>query len=124
MKDQANKLFVEAIGKLSEANEELCRPEKDMVPFVVCKNSQQAIDKYMRGFLIEKGVDAGNYSTIDDLYTECLKLSPNFNKIDLADFGCTANKIDASYCNNVSKVSKCFDTAKKLDTLLREEKII
>ena len=124
MKDQAKKLFVKAINKLGEANEELCRPEEDMVSFVVCKNAQYAIENYLRGFLIEKGVDAGNYSTIDDLYTECLKINTKFNNIDLADFGCTANKIDASYCDNVPKVSKCFDTANQLDTLLREEKII
>jgi len=124
MKDQANKLFVEAIENLKEANEEICRPEEDMVSFVVCKNSQHAIENYLRGFLIEKGVDAGNYSTIDDLYAECLKLNPNFKKIDLADFGCASSEIDASYCDDVSKVNKCFDAANKLDALLREEKII
>ena len=38
MNDQANKLFDEAIEKLKEANEELCRPEEDIVSFVVCKS--------------------------------------------------------------------------------------
>ena len=74
MEDQANKVFDEAIDKLKEANEELCRPEEDIVSFVVCKNSQFAIENFLKGFLLQNNIDINKYKTIDNLYTQCLKI--------------------------------------------------
>ena len=124
MKDQANKLFDEAIVKLKEANEELCRPEEDIVSFVVCKNSQFAIENLLKGFLLQRNIDINHFKTIDDLYAQCLKLNRKFEKINLSDFGCSSDHIDASYCDNVTKVSTCYSSANKLDTFLRKENII
>lgn len=124
MENTANKLFDEAIGKLKEANEELCRPEEDIVSYLVCKNAQFAIENYLKGFLMQKGVDPSAYETIDDLYAHCIKINKNFEKINLSEFGCTAHKIDTSYCDEVSKVSNCYEVADNLDTFLRKENII
>ena len=68
MNDKANKLFDDAIEKLNEANEELFRPEEDIVSFVVCKNSQFAVENFLKGFLLQNGVDPSNFKTIDSLY--------------------------------------------------------
>ena len=124
MEDQANKLFDEAIDKLKEANEELCRPEEDIVSFVVCKNSQFAIENFLKGFLLQNNIDINKYKTIDNLYTQCLKLNRKFERINLSDFGCSSDQIDASYCDDVSKVSNCYNSADNLDAFLREENII
>jgi len=124
MNDQANKLFDEAIEKLKEANEELCRPEEDIVSFVVCKNSKFAIENFLKGFLLQRNIEIDHYKTIDDLYAQCLKLNRKFEKINLSDFGCSSDQIDASYCDDVTKVSTCYSSADKLDAFLREENII
>ena len=124
MNDQANKLFDEAIEKLKEANEELCRPEEDIVSFVVCKNSKFAIENFLKGFLLQRNIEIDHYKTIDDLYAQCLKLNRKFEKINLSDFGCSSDQIDASYCDDVTKVSNCYNSAAKLDAFLREENII
>ena len=52
------------------------------------------------------------------------KINKNFETIDLSEFGCKSHEIDSRYCNEVSRVSNCFDIADNLDTLLRQEKII
>ncbi len=124
MKSKANKLFEDAIGKLNEASEELFRPEEDVVTYSVCKNAQLAIENYLKGFLLQNDIDTSNYKTIDALYEECIKVNKKFEKIDFSELRCQSNKIDATYCNEVSKVSNCFDIADSLDTFLRQEKII
>ncbi len=124
MNDKANKLFDDAIGKLNEANEELFRPEEDIVSFVVCKNSQFAIENFLKGFLLKNGIDPSNFKTIDSLYEQCKLINKNFEKVNLSDFDCKSHNLDSRYCNEVSKVSNCFDIADSLDTFLRKEKII
>ena len=124
MNDKANKLFDDAIEKLNEANEELFRPEEDIVSYVVCKNSQFAVENYLKGFLLQNGVDPINFKTIDSLYEKCKSINKNFEKVNLSDFECKSHKMDSRYCNDVSKVSNCFDIADSLDTFLRKEQII
>ena len=124
MNDKANKLFDDAIEKLNEANEELFRPEEDIVSFMVCKNSQFAVENFLKGFLLQNGVDPSNFKTIDSLYEKCKSINKNFEKVNLSDFECKSHKMDSRYCNEVSKVSNCFDIADSLDTFLRKEQII
>ena len=124
MEDRANELFEDAIKKLNEADQELCRPEEDVVSFLVCKNAQSAVENFLKGFLLQNGVDVSNYNSIDVLYDQCKAVNKNFEKIDLSNFSCKSHESDSSYCNGLSNVSNCFDTANDLDTFLRQEKII
>lgn len=124
MKEQAKKTLDIAVNKLKEANEELFRPEEDVISYSVCKNSQFAIENYLKGYLQQRNVDTTSFTTIEILFDECVKVNPEFKKIDLSDFQCKSHKIDSTYCNDVKKVSNCFDVADSLDTFLRQEKVI
>lgn len=124
MKAKDNKFFDHAIEKLNEANQELYRPEEDMVSFLVCKNSQYAIENYLKGYLLQQGFEPGNYKTIGVLFEECKKINKNFERVDLSNFDCKAQSMNARSCNEISKVSNCFKIAESLDTFLRTEKII
>jgi HEPN domain-containing protein len=124
MKDKANKLFTDASKKLNEANEELFKPKEDLVTYMVCKNAQFAIENYLKGFLLQNGVNPSKYKTVESLYQQCIQLNKKFEEVDLSDFNCKSHDLDTRYCNEVSKVSNCFDIADNLDTFLRREKII
>ena len=124
MEDKAIKLFDDAIKKLDEANQELYRPEEDVVSYLVCKNAQFAIENYLKGFLLKHGIDPGNNKTIDILYEECKTINKNFEEIDLTGFECKAHIMDSRYCNETSKVSRCLHIAESLDTFLKKKKII
>lgn len=124
METKAKQLFKEASKKLNEANKELYRPKEDVVSYVVCKNSQYAIENYLKGFLLKNGIIPNDYETIDSLYKQCVIINKDFEKVNLSDFNCKSHNIDTRYCNEVSKVSNCFDVANSLDTFLKEQKII
>lgn len=124
MKNQANRLFEEAVEKLNEADAELFRPEEDVVSFLVCKNSQYAIENYLKGFLLQNGVDPSGFKTIDGLYERCKIIDKTFEEVELFDLKCRSHELDSKYCNTTSRVSKCFDTAARLDAFFRRGKII
>ena len=116
--------FAAALEKLNEAKKELFRPEEDIVSYLVCKNSQHAIENYLKAYLLKNGVDVEDSNTIDSLYNQCLVINKNFDKVDLSDFQCKGHDINSRYCTEIPKVTNCFDAADNLDTFLRKEKII
>ena len=124
MDTKANKLFEDAVEKLNEASEELFRPKEDVVSYSVCKNSQFVIENYLKGFLLKNEIDPSSYKTIESLFEQCKLINKNFEEVDLSEFGCKSHTLDSRYCNEVSKVSNCFDIADNLDTFFRREKII
>lgn len=125
METKSREFFKEGYARLSEANRELYKPEEDVVSYLVCKNAQHAVESYLKGYLLKNGVDVADYNTIDSLYQACRKINPRFEEVNLGDFSCLNVKIgNARYCNEVSKVSHCFQAANELDTFLREEKAI
>lgn len=124
MEAKSNKFFDHAIKKLNEANQELFRPEEDMVSFLVCNNSQYAIENYLKGYLLQNGVPPDNYKSIEVLFEECKAINKNFEKVDLTFFECKTHSTNSRNCNEAAKVSKCLQIAENLDTFLRKEKII
>lgn len=124
MKNRARALFSEAVKNVNEANDELCRPEEDVVSVLVCKKAQRATENFLRGFLLDHGIEPKNESTLDELYLECKKLNPNFSKVSLTSFDCLSEKLNTKSCNELVKVNSCYSTATNLDTFLREENVI
>ncbi len=124
MKDKALKLFDEAVQKLKAANDELCRPEEDVVSSLVCSNAHAAIEKYLQGFLVLNAVNPGPDASIDGLYEQCKALNRHFEEVHLSGFQCRAHKDESRFGNKPSKFSRCFDIADSLDTFLRRERII
>ena len=55
---------------------------------------------------------------------QCKLINKEFEKLNLTEFDCKSVDTDLRFCNDVSKVSKCYDIADSLDTILRQQKII
>ena len=83
MKDEALVLFDEAVQRLREANDELCRPEEDVVRSMVCSNAHAAIENYLKGFLALHDVKPASDASIDGLYEQCKAINDHFEEIHL-----------------------------------------
>ena len=121
---KANQHFDKAKENLKNANEELFKPEEDVVSYLVCKNSQHAIENYLIGYLTSRGFETHEGETIKNLLDRCRSLESKFNLVNIDTIDCKAHKIDSKFCDDVNKVSSCFDAADNLDTFLRKLNVI
>ncbi len=124
MKDKAVELFADAFHKLREANDELCRPEEDVVTSLVCSHSHAAIENYLKGYLLLNSVVPREDETIAGLYEQCKAINSHFRDVHLTGFECNSHKEESRFQNKSSKYSRCFDIADSLDTFLRREKVL
>ncbi len=121
---KAKQHFDKAKENLKNANEELFKPEEDVVTYLVCKNSQHAIENYLIGYLSSRGFETHKNETIENLLERCRSLESKFNQVNIDTIECKAHKIDSKFCDDVNKVSSCFDAADSLDTFLRKLNVI
>ncbi len=123
MDEITKKHFNQAKKKLKEANEELFKPKEDVVSYLVCKNSQFAIENYLKGYLSLRGFETQENETLQHLLNRCKSLDNKFNQIDINTIDCRAINKDSKYCQDLNKVTSCYDTADNLDTFLRKLKL-
>lgn len=123
-KQQAKVFIAQGKRNLNLAKNELLKPQKDVLLYSVCKNSQFTIENYLKGFLIEKNVFVENDLPLEGLLNECIKIDSRFESIDLGDIHCKSNKIDSRYCTDYETVCNCYDTADNLDTFFRKINLI
>lgn len=116
--------FEKAKEQLRAANEALFKPQEDVVTFQVCKNSLMAIENYLKGYLSKRGFDTATEDSLDLLLERCRLLDKKFNQISLSVIDCSANPDHNRYCEDVEKVSSCFQTADHLENFLIKQGIV
>lgn len=124
MDKRKNKFLEEAVNHLRTAQQAMYRPEEDVVTYVVCKNSQEAIVDYLKAYLLHKGFETHDHETMEGLLKRCRAMEPKFKQIDLSVIDCKAQEIDDSYCLSTKKVANCQNVADTLDTLMRNLKLL
>lgn len=124
MNSRSDAFMNEATKKLKIAKDELFKPAQDIVSYSVCKNSQFAIENFLKGYLTKKEVKLQSNETITSLYDKCVTIDKNFETIEMSAIGCKNHSIDSRYCSEINSVNACFDTADNIDTYLRKNKII
>ena len=124
MEDRANLFYSKAVEKLKLANEELCRPQEDVVTPMICQNSRLAIEHYLKGYLVKYGRNPSEGETIESLFEQCKILNPRFESLGLNSLDCYPHKGVTQNCGGASKISKCYEMADSLDTFLRKERIL
>jgi len=116
--------FEKAKQQLRKANEELFKPEEYVVSFLVCKNSLNAIENYLKGYLSKRGFDTTGADSIDILLERCRLLDKKFHRIDLSVIDCSANPDHNRFCEDIEKVSSCFQSADHLENFLVKQGIL
>ena len=74
--EQAERLFM-------AAQEELSRPEEDVVPYLVCHKAYESINKYLTGFLLNNGIDVHMAMTLENLLEQCQAIDSKFKSLKL-----------------------------------------
>ena len=69
---------------LSRANNELCKPEEDVVPYSICQSAYYAIVNYLGSFLLDNGLEFQESTSVPDLLKSCREIDDKFNELHLA----------------------------------------
>jgi len=124
MDQKAKDHFEKANEQMRSANDELYKPQEDVVTFKVCKNSLFAIENYLKGFISQRGYNTDKNESLDQLMERCRLLDKNFNKIDLNTIDCSSNPDHNRFCESINKVNSCFQTADQLQNFFIRHRIL
>ena len=80
---KAETAIVQAEELFQMAQEELARPEEDVVPYSVCRNAFKSVNKYLSGYLLKNGIDIHASMSLDVLLKHCMELNPRFKELNL-----------------------------------------
>ncbi len=74
--DQANQLY-------DTAQESLFKPQEDIVPYMVCHNAHDAVQKYLISFLLKHDVQLAENTPVKTLIEQCRLIDTRFNDLHL-----------------------------------------
>ncbi|RXP45603.1 HEPN domain-containing protein [Lutibacter sp. HS1-25] len=124
MSSRSQAFLNEGSRKLELAKDALNKPSEDIVSYSACKNSQFAIENYLKGFLLTNNVEFAVNATIGELYNQCVEIDENFKKIEISAIKCKNDQINGGYCTGIGTLNACLDAADTIENYLKESKII
>ncbi len=111
MLEQADELFL-------SAKEELCRPEEDVVPYMVCNAAYKSVSKYLTGFLLKNDIEIHNSMSLDVLLKLCQDIDPRFKELNMEPLLQSTN--NEKIWTNMAIVDQFMDLATQTRTLIGE----
>ena len=80
---KAQTALIQADELFKNAQEELTRPEEDVVPYSVCRNAFKSVNKYLSVYLLRHGIDIHASMSLDVLLNRCREIDPKFGDLNL-----------------------------------------
>lgn len=114
---------------MKKANEDLLVVKKltdyEMVALSsVCFHCQQAVEKYLKAYLISNGKEIKKTHNIEFLLSECEDIDPDFGEIDpknLSDFGVEIRYPGDLYTPSEIETEECIEIAQKVKKIVNEK---
>ena len=113
--------LIKANNDLKTVEHELSLPEKEIVKDVVCFHCQQAVEKYLKAFLIYHKVEVERTHDIEHLLNRCAIIDKDFDNIEvgnLSSFGVNVRYPDDFYVPGVEEVKFYYDLTKRVKDLV------
>ncbi len=114
------KLINEANLLLIRAEEELQKPQREIVSFAACQTAKLSLFKLLTAYLVKHKIKVVETDNLINLYDKCKKYNTAFTHINIQNMGCVSGThCDMKeYCMEPQYVSECVDKAKNIRTLL------
>ncbi|MCX6186763.1 MAG: hypothetical protein NTU43_07175 [Bacteroidetes bacterium] len=111
-----NQTFQLASDLLEFVNQELNRPEEDVMTTSVCHQTRGIIIDMLTAYLLLKGKNISAISDLETLHAMCCQLDAKFSKLDFTSMRCHPIKLqgEKAYCMDIEHVRNCFDIANKV----------
>jgi len=109
-------LFQAASARLTHVNEEMNRPEEDVMTFSICNQTRTVIMDLFRSWLTSHGKEHASVNDLETLYTMCCDIDDRFRSMDVRGMYCYSGKPEGKdeYCLDMDQVKSCLHLANRL----------
>lgn len=114
------RLINEANLLLVSAEQELQKPQKEMMSFAVCQNAKLSMVMLLKAYLEKHKIEVSENDNLVQLYEKCRAYSPAFDAVAIHEMDCVSDKhcSMAEYCIDSGYVMECVDKAKVIRKIL------
>ena len=113
-------MFEQANRLINSAQEELCRPEEDVVPYLVCRNAFLSVNKYLIGYLLMHEIDHNATMSLEILLEQCRAIDPKFNNLNLDSlYNANIHEYDDVWMD-MNTVGEFIDLAKQTKNMVSQ----
>ncbi len=106
-------LHANANQRFQLAEEELIKGTEGNA-YATCMNCKIAMRQYLTAYLIDHGIDPGEYQTIHLLLEKCKKIDHGFDNLDMSAIDCRYERLNEDYCTDSTHLSDCVDTVRSI----------
>lgn len=119
--NKAQELFQQAIARLDFVNDELNRPEEDVMTFAICHQTRSIMADLLSSYLLEKGKDISSASDLETLQALTREVDARFARLDLTAMYCHPGKLqgEEAYCMDMQRVGSCLRIANQLADMVK-----
>lgn len=115
--EYVKKWLIKADNDLKVAENEMKLPSaEDMVTEAICFHSQQAVEKFLKAFLITKKVEFEKTHNLEFLIELCVKVDEEFKKIEVGNLSFYAVEVrypNEFYMPTIGEAKECLELARK-----------
>ncbi len=116
--------LIKASSDLKIVEHELNLPEEEIVKDAVCFHCQQAVEKYLKAFLIYHKVKPKRTHDIGHLLDQCANIDEDFASIEVKElsiFGVDIRYPDDFYIPTIEEVKFYYNLAKQIKILVNSK---
>lgn len=106
-----------AIEDFRFAQNEMMRPEEDVVLLSACFSMKSSIRGFLEAYLSSVGAPINVEDSLETLLIKCADRNPEFRRYDLAKLQCSCDKGNSTsktYCMDTARIAECQDMLNKL----------
>ena len=118
------KSLQDAHAALLMAENELSRPQEDVVTLSACNTVRNSLREMFENYLDAHGIKTTLNSSLEELKDQCISANILFRNIDLRNVECKGEDhahCDGKYCLSVTNVSTCLAVAKQVKGIIWNE---
>lgn len=122
--NEIRELLKSAIADLNTAENELKRPNEDVVALSACMCTRQSMKGIMKLYLLAHSLKGSEDLSLKELMVQCIRVDKQFATIDLSRINCkdmSPPVCDEKYCLSLENVSHCIEAANQLKALVLEK---
>lgn len=115
--DYVKKWLIKANNDLKVAENELQLPSGKVITDAVCFHAQQAVEKFLKAYLITQKVEFGKTHNLEYLRELCLGVDEDFKQIEVGNLTYYAVEVrypDEFYTPTIKEARESVDLARKI----------